>query len=96
MHTNKYYSKLNVLRDVGQAAPVGHSNNRIIIFDMPFPQSQVSVAPNASWDSFGENNPQVGELLLTKGLHISHTPHATPSALDSSENQGMMVGEDYQ
>ena len=96
MHTSKYYSKLNVLRDVGQEAPVGHSDNKIIIFDMPSPQSQVSAAPNASWDSFGEKDPQVGELLLMKGLHISHTPHATPSTLDSSDDQGMMAGEDYQ
>ena len=81
MHTNKYYSKLNVLRAWArehlQEAPVGHSDNRIIIFEMPSPQSQISVAPNASWDSFGENDPRVRELFLTKGLHVPHTLHAT-------------------
>ena len=63
---------------------------------MSSPQSQVSVAPKASRDSFGKKDPQVGEVLLTKGSHISHIPHATPSGLHSSENQGGMVGEDYQ
>lgn len=89
MHTNKYYSECSPetwAREHLQEAPVGHSDNRIIIFEMPSPQSQISGAPNASWDSFGENDPQVRELFLTKGLHVPHTLHAALFALDSSGN----------
>lgn len=94
MHTSKCYPKLNSLRDL-QEALMGYSYNRIF-FEMSSPQSPVSVAPNASWDVFGENDPQVGELFLTKGLHIPHISHDTPLALDSSGCQEEMAEEAHQ
>ena len=94
MYTNKCYLKLKSLRDL-QETPVGYSYNRIF-FEMSSPQSHVSVAPNASWNLFGEKDPQVRELFLTKGLHIPHIPHNVPLALDSSGYQEKMTEEAHQ
>jgi len=74
---------------------VGYSDSRIA-FEMSCPQSHISVAPNASWDLFGENDPQVRELFLTKGLHIPHIPHDAPLALDSSGYSEKMTEEAHQ
>lgn len=67
-----------------QEASVGHSDNRIIIFEMPLPQSQTSVAPNTSWDSF--KGPTVERSISDKVVMCLYTPHAIPLALDSSGN----------